>query len=115
MSTGLCAVLLAEACNVRLTSVARTDVPALTRGRLAQVDHCYLGVESIPAANVIASVVEGPETGEADSDAGAEVSLGDVYEYVQDSMTCCAHPCPGWGGWPPAGPLSDTACASRCW
>ncbi|WP_326793749.1 Tn3 family transposase (plasmid) [Streptomyces sp. NBC_00841] len=43
-TTSLCAVLLSEACDVGLTSVIKPDVPALTRGRLVQVDHInFLG------------------------------------------------------------------------
>ncbi|MEU0375524.1 Tn3 family transposase, partial [Streptomyces sp. NPDC006283] len=40
-TTSLCAVLLTEACNVGLTPVIKPDVPALTRGRLVQVDQGY--------------------------------------------------------------------------
>lgn len=37
-TTSLRAVLLSEACNVGMTPVIKPDVPALTTGRLAQVD-----------------------------------------------------------------------------
>lgn len=50
-TTSLCAVLLSEACNVGLTPVIKPDVPALTRGRLVQVDQGYFRAENISAAN----------------------------------------------------------------
>lgn len=47
----VCAVLLAEACNVGLTPVVKPNVAALTRGRLVQVDQGYVRSETISAAN----------------------------------------------------------------
>ncbi|MFB8350750.1 Tn3 family transposase [Streptomyces niveus] len=47
----VCALLLSEACNVGLTPVVKPNVPALTRGRLVQVDQGDLRAETIPAAN----------------------------------------------------------------
>ncbi|MFF8958679.1 Tn3 family transposase [Streptomyces sp. NPDC014894] len=47
----VCALLLSEACNVGLTPVVKPNVPALTRGRLVQVDQGYLRAETISAAN----------------------------------------------------------------
>ncbi|BFO18198.1 hypothetical protein SHKM778_45860 [Streptomyces sp. KM77-8] len=50
-TTSLCAVLLTEACNVGFTPVIKPDVPALSRGRLVQVDHGYFRAENISVAN----------------------------------------------------------------
>ena len=47
----LCAVLLAEACNIGLEPVVRSDVAALTRGRLNWVQQNYLRAESLTRAN----------------------------------------------------------------
>lgn len=47
----VCAVLLAQACNVGLKTVARADVPALTPARLLWVQQHYLRVETLTAAN----------------------------------------------------------------
>lgn len=47
----LCAVLLAEACNIGLTPVIHPDIPALTRDRLSWVRHHFLRAESITRAN----------------------------------------------------------------
>lgn len=47
----LCAVLLAEACNIGLEPVIRSDVPALTRGRLSWVQQNYFRAETLTRAN----------------------------------------------------------------
>jgi len=47
----ICAVLLAQACNLGLKTVARAEVPALTLARLAWVQQNYLRVETLTAAN----------------------------------------------------------------
>ena len=48
---GICAVLLAQACNLELKTVARADVAALTLARLAWVQQNYLRAETLTAAN----------------------------------------------------------------
>ena len=50
-AVSLCAVWLSEACNVGMTPVVKPDVPALTRGRLVQVDQGYFRAENISAGN----------------------------------------------------------------
>lgn len=47
----LCAVLLAQACNIGLKSVARPEVPALTLPHLVWVQHNYLRVETLTVTN----------------------------------------------------------------
>jgi hypothetical protein len=47
----VCALLVAEACNIGLPPVVKPGVPALTLGRLQQVDHAYLRAETLRAAN----------------------------------------------------------------
>ena len=49
--TSLCAVLVAEACNIGLEPVIRPDNPALTRDRLEYVQQNYIRVETILRAN----------------------------------------------------------------
>jgi TnpA family transposase len=51
LELSLCAVLLAEACNIGLEPLARPDVPALTRGRLSWVQQNYLRAETLTKAN----------------------------------------------------------------
>ncbi len=53
LPTSVCAVLLAEACNVGLRAVAREDVPALTLDRLLWVKHNYMREETLARANVL--------------------------------------------------------------
>lgn len=51
IATSVCAVLLAEACNIGLEPLVRADVPALTRSRLAWVQQNYLRAETLEKAN----------------------------------------------------------------
>jgi TnpA family transposase len=51
LDLSLCAVLLAEACNIGLEPLVRPDVPALTRGRLSWVQQNYIRAETITKAN----------------------------------------------------------------
>ena len=51
LPVSLCAVLLAEACNIGLEPVIRPDVPALTRGRLSWVQQNYIRAETLIRAN----------------------------------------------------------------
>jgi TnpA family transposase len=51
LRTIICAVLLAEACNLGLEPVCRADRPALSRGRLAWVAQNYLRVDTLTRAN----------------------------------------------------------------
>jgi TnpA family transposase len=51
LDLSLCAVLLAEACNVGLEPLVRPDIPALTRGRLSWVQQNYIRAETITKAN----------------------------------------------------------------
>jgi len=51
LATSVCAVLLADACNIGLRAVARPDVPALTLDRLAWVRQNYVREETLAAAN----------------------------------------------------------------
>ncbi|OKI22866.1 hypothetical protein A6A08_18075 [Nocardiopsis sp. TSRI0078] len=50
-ATSVCALLVAEAYNIGLTPVAEVGVPALTLGRLQQVDRAYVSTENLRAAN----------------------------------------------------------------
>ena len=47
----VCAVLLAEACNISLAEVAQPSVPALSYNRLSWVSQNYVRAETIAAAN----------------------------------------------------------------
>jgi TnpA family transposase len=47
----ICAVLLAEACNIGLEPLVRPELPALTRGRLSWVQQNYIRQETLIRAN----------------------------------------------------------------
>ena len=47
----ICAVLLAEACNIGLEPLVRPDVPALTRARLGWVQQNYIRADTLTRAN----------------------------------------------------------------
>ena len=51
LPVSLCAVLLAEACNIGLEPLVRQGVPALTRGRLTWVQQNYMRAETLTHAN----------------------------------------------------------------
>ncbi len=51
LTTSLCAVLVAEACNTGVEPLARADVPALRRSRLQWVSQNYLRQETIAEAS----------------------------------------------------------------
>ena len=51
LEVSLCAVLVAEACNLGLVPVVNSAVTALTRSRLRHIDAAYLRPETISAAN----------------------------------------------------------------
>ena len=51
LPVSICAVLLAEACNIGLEPLVRRDVPTLTRGRLSWVQQSYIRAETLTRAN----------------------------------------------------------------
>lgn len=51
LEISICAVLLAEACNIALEPLIRSDVPALTKDRLSWVKQNYIRSETIVKAN----------------------------------------------------------------
>jgi TnpA family transposase len=97
LPTSLCAVLLAEACNLGLEPLARADVPALTRGRLAWVDQNYVRAETLARAN--ARLVDF-QAGIALAQAwgGGEVASVDGLRFVVPVRTLNAGPNPKYFG-----------------
>ena len=51
LSTSICAVLIAQSCNIGLSPLVRKRIPALTRGRLSWVEQNYFRPETIIKAN----------------------------------------------------------------
>jgi len=87
----LCAVLLAEACNIGLEPVIRSDVPALTRGRLSWVQQNYFRAETLTRAN--ACLVDFQATLPlAQAWGGGEVASADGLRFVVPVRTINAGP-----------------------
>ncbi len=87
----LCAVLLAEACNIGLEPVVRADTPALTRGRLSWVQQNYLRAETLTRAN--ACLVDTQATIPlAQAWGGGEVASADGLRFVVPVRTINAGP-----------------------
>ncbi len=87
----LCAVLLAEACNIGLEPVVRSDIPALTRSRLSWVQHNYLRAETLVCAN--ACLVDTQTTIPlAQEWGGGEVASADGLRFVVPVRTINAGP-----------------------
>jgi TnpA family transposase len=51
LAINICAVLLAQACNIGLEPIVRPDVPALTKGKLSWVQQNYIRQETLQSAN----------------------------------------------------------------
>ncbi len=87
----LCAVLVAEACNIGLEPVVRAEVPALTRDRLSWVQQNYLRAETIAEANV--QLVEAQaQLPLAQAWGGGEVASADGLRFVVPVRTLNAGP-----------------------
>jgi TnpA family transposase len=87
----LCAVLLAEACNIGLEPVVRSDHPALTRARLSWVQQNYLRAETLTRAN--ACLVDTQSTiALAQEWGGGEVASADGLRFVVPVRTLNAGP-----------------------
>jgi TnpA family transposase len=93
----LCAVLLAEACNIGLEPLIRRDVPALTRGRLRWVQQNYLRAETLSRAN--ARLVEAQRRiALVQAWGGGEVATADGLRFVVPVRTLNAAPNPKYFG-----------------
>jgi TnpA family transposase len=93
LDLSLCAVLLAEACNVGLEPLVRPDIPALTRGRLSWVQQNYIRAETITNAN--ARLVDyQAQIPLAQAWGGGEVASADGLRFVVPVRTLNAGPNP---------------------
>jgi TnpA family transposase len=91
LPVSICAVLLAEACNIGLEPVVRSDVPALTRSRLSWVQQNYLRAETLTRAN--ACLVDAQATIPlAQRWGGGEVASADGLRFVVPVRTLNAGP-----------------------
>lgn len=93
LDLSLCAVLLAEACNIGLEPLARPDVPALTRGRPSWVQQNYLRAETIAKSNALL-VDDQAKIPLARTWGGGEVASADGLRFVVPVLTLDAGPNP---------------------
>lgn len=91
LTTSICAVLLAEACNIGLEPLIKHHLPALTRHRLNWVKQNYLRAETLVKAN--AKLVEYQSTlALARQWGGGEVASADGMRFVAPIRTINAGP-----------------------
>ena len=91
LPVSICAVLLAEACNIGLEPVVRSDIAALTRGRLNWVQQNYIRADTLAQAN--AKLVDTQSTiALAQEWGGGEVASADGLRFVVPIRTLNAGP-----------------------
>ena len=97
LPTSLCAVLVAEACNVGLEPVVQSGHPALTRNRLSWVQQNYFRAETLTRAN--ARLVDHQATIPlAQVWGGGEVASADGLRFVTPVRTLNSGPNPKYFG-----------------
>lgn len=97
LALSICAVLLAEACNVGLTPMVRKGIPALERDRLLYVQQNYVRPDTISRAN--ARLVDYQATIPlAQAWGGGEVASADGLRFVVPLKTLNAGPNPKYFG-----------------
>lgn len=97
LATSVCAVLLAEACNTGPGPLARQDVAALKRERLAWVDQHYVREETLIAANARLVAAQN-RIALAQAWGGGEVASADGLRFVVPVRTVHAGPNPKYFG-----------------
>ncbi|MBM4029666.1 MAG: Tn3 family transposase, partial [Planctomycetes bacterium] len=91
LPVSLCAVLMAEACNLGLEPVMRPDLPTLAPGRLYWVQQNYLRAETLTRAN--ARLVNAQSRSQlAQTWGGGEVASADGLRFVVPVRTLNAGP-----------------------
>lgn len=97
LPVSICAVLMAEACNIGAVPLARPDNPALRPDRLRWVEQHYLRAETIAAAN--ARLVDSQASIDlAEMWGGGEVASVDGLRFVVPVKTLSAGPNPKYFG-----------------
>ena len=97
LSTSLCAVLLADACNTGPEPLIRHDVPALRRERLAWVNQNYLREDTLVAANALLVAAQN-RIALAHAWGGGEIASADGMRFVVPVRTVHAGPNPKYFG-----------------
>lgn len=97
LATSLCAVLIAEACNIGPEPLIRPDIPALSRSRLSWVQQNYLRAETLRRTN--ARLVEAQtQIPLAQAWGGGDVASADGLRFVVPVRTLNAGPNPKYFG-----------------
>lgn len=93
LTTSLCAVLLAEACNTGPEPFVRQDTPALRRDRLLWADQNYVRNDTLTAANAMLVAAQN-RIGLAQTWGGGDVASADGMRFVVPVRTIHAGPNP---------------------
>jgi hypothetical protein len=93
LTTSLCAVLMAEACNTGPEPLVRQDTPALKRDRLMWVDQNYVRDDTLIACNAVL-VAEQNRIALARAWGGGDVASADGMRFVVPVRTIHAAPNP---------------------
>ena len=97
LTTTLCAVLLAEACNTGLEPLVRPDAPSLRRSRMSWVRQNYLRAETLTQANArLVAAQNGIDL--ARRWGGGDVASADGLRFVVPVRTIHAGPNPKYFG-----------------
>ena len=97
VSTSICAVLLAEACNTGFEPLIRLDTPALRRSRLSWVRQNYIRAETLTHANA-ALVAAQNKIALAQSWGGGDVASADGVRFIVPVRTIHSGPNPRYFG-----------------
>jgi TnpA family transposase len=98
LTTSVCAVLLAEACNIGLDPLVRNDVPALRRSRLSWVTQNFLRSDTLTAANACLVAAQN-RIPLVHAWGGGEVASADGLRFVVPVRTLHAGPNPKYFGY----------------
>jgi TnpA family transposase len=93
LTTSLCAVLMAEACNTGPEPLVRQDIPALKRDRLMWVDQNYVRDETLIACNAVLVAAQN-RIALARTWGGGDVASADGLRFVVPVRTVHAAPNP---------------------
>jgi TnpA family transposase len=98
LATSICAVLMAEACNIGFEPMIRNDVPALSRSRLSWVNQNFIRAETLTEANACL-VAEQNGIPLVHIWGGGEVASADGLRFVVPVRTIHAGPNPKYFGY----------------
>ena len=97
-AVSICAVLIAEACNIGLEPLVRTDVPALRRARLSWVNQNFLRNETLTDAKACLVAAQN-NIPLVQACGGGEVASADGLRFVVPVRTLHAGPNPKYFGY----------------